>query len=139
MEGVRSVRSARGRGRSRSKSGRSQGPTGDVIALGDKNRRADVLQVNRCLTVTKLKTLCNQIYLSNPQCRNVFLSIANVIFLSGLANLYNTKILVNSQCIMYTLFIYHYFYCRKRLSKCWELHKRCCTMAERQPSLVHGI
>ena len=59
MEGVRSVRSARGRGRS--KSGRSQGPTGDVIALGDKNRRADVLQVNRCLTVTKLKTICNQI------------------------------------------------------------------------------
>ena len=54
MEGVRSVRSARGRGRSRSKSGRSQGPTGDVIALGDKNRRADVLQVKSCLTLTKL-------------------------------------------------------------------------------------
>ena len=53
MEGVRGVRGARGRGR-----GRTRGPTRDVIALGDINRRAEVLQVCKCVTVTKLKTIC---------------------------------------------------------------------------------
>ena len=28
------------------------------IALGDINRRAEVLQVCKCVTVTKLKTIC---------------------------------------------------------------------------------
>ena len=31
------------------------------IALGDINRRAEVLQVCKCVTVTKLKTICNLI------------------------------------------------------------------------------
>ena len=82
MEGVRGVCGVTGRGR-----GRTRGPTRDFIALGDINRRAEVLQVRKCVTVTKLKTICNLIIFANPQCRNekinVFLSIAYVIFLSG--------------------------------------------------------